>query len=319
MIANDNLIAALEILELHCEQLQVRANILDHIAFGQKKKKTTKRQPPTQARYNARTAGHVRSKSSSSGGVANTAAGGGGDGWGIWKLFGFSSTAPPQQQQRRRQDQEQSGKQHQRARSPHAIQQQEEEEGEEEREEQTQDEIKNDNEPAIDDTADLYDEIYIDPELDLSAAVVFYSHHRIPRDVPGLPEVRNKLALRWGNDFATRAQDDDEPPVKLPEELTDRLRVRKAPVLLVEGYLKEIARSHKIPFRGVNDEDDDDEEEVVELEEDKEGGGLSLQPDTSQLGTKPESHNPSSTGSEGRSGGIPEMDELARRFAALKK
>ncbi|EZF29530.1 hypothetical protein H109_00675 [Trichophyton interdigitale MR816] len=296
VISNDNLIAALEVLELHCEQLQVRANILDHLAFAQKKNKTP-------ARHRGKTQRDARLKNPAGGGKAGSHPAGegskpaSGGGWGIWNFFGFSSApASPSQQP---------------TESPPG---------------QSPDEPVVQAEGNEQDVTEQQYEVYIDPELDRSAAVVFYCYARIPRDVPGLLEVKNKLSLRWGSDFVSRAQDDDDLPVELPEILLDRLRVRKAPESLVESYLTEIARSHGIPYGDID----------IDEEQETEQGGISIN-HTHLAETKNGERSTTqgaSGGSEARSeasntadakdtasklGGIPEVDELSRRFAALKK
>ncbi|KAM5429413.1 Vacuolar protein sorting-associated protein ist1 [Microsporum canis] len=293
VISNDNLIAALEVLELHCEQLQVRANILDHLAFGQKKNKTP-------ARHKGRTAREVRSKGSPGGGKTGEGTKPAtGSGWGIWNLFGFSSTSSS---------------------SPAAAPQQAVDRPSSQQLDQHLDGSDAQTERKDEENTEKQYDVYLDPELDRSAAVVFYSYARIPRDVPGLLEVKNKLALRWGSDFASRAQDDDDLPVELPEILLDRLRVRKAPESLVESYLNEIARSHGIPYGDVdiNEQQETEQEETstnARPVEDKQVEGPS-----GDSNARPEA-NTSTAAKEiaSKLGGIPEVDELARRFAALKK
>lgn len=296
MIANDNLIAALEIVELYCEQLHVRANILDHLAFSQKKKK------------------HVRQKSKAGGvkGAGNSSSksggeregGSGGGGWGIWKMFGYSSNPPRSEGTTTTTKQQQDD-----AQIPEDTN-------------TTEDQRSGPKEDASTEDTEAC-EVYIDPELDQAAAVMFYSYTHIPRDIPGLPEVRAKLALRWGNDFANKVQD-DESPVKLPEELVSRLRVQRAPESLVEMYLKEIARSHGIPWN--QDSEDEDHEGGGESEmssnQKRQPADISVVPglETSDPIGETKPHKPAMAGgSESNDSGIPEVDELARRFAALKK
>ncbi|EFE44302.1 hypothetical protein TRV_00918 [Trichophyton verrucosum HKI 0517] len=293
VISNDNLIAALEVLELHCEQLQVRANILDHLAFGQKKNKTP-------VRHRGKAQRDARSKTSAGGGKAGSHPAGEGSkpapggGWGIWNLFGFSSTPTSSSQQLAESLP---------GRSP--------------------DEPVVQTEGNDGDVSEKQYEVYIDPELDRSAAVVFYCYARIPRDVPGLLEVKNKLSLRWGSDFVSRAQDDDDLPVELPEILLDRLRVRKAPESLVESYLTEIARSHGIPYGDINI--DEEQEAVISINdahpaETKNGEARSTQGASGGSEARSEASNTAAAkDTASKLGGIPEVDELARRFAALKK
>ncbi|WEW54906.1 Vacuolar protein sorting-associated protein ist1 [Emydomyces testavorans] len=324
MIANDNLIAALEIIELHCEQLQVRANILDHIAFGQKRKS----KPPVRRRGN---------QPGSSGSAASTgergSGGGGGGGWGLWKILGLGGGAHAQGQRSGTGDAvAAAGAGNTSPDGPklesHTVA---------EESAKSSDETPKVTEP----------EVYIDRELDRAAGVIFYSYARLPRDVPGLPELRVKLMQRWGNDFASRVQDDDDPPVNLPEDLVERLRVQKASPVLVEKYLKEIARSHGIPWHqdedntnedeagGQNAEDDDELPEFigeqtsrVDNQAAKKGPIKALPDDMKALDAQPsgpdaDSDPPAALKSgpeDSRSArGVPEVDELARRFAALKR
>ena len=285
MIANDDLIRALEILELTCEQLSVRVNLLDHLAFGRGKRPASQKRKASQdAKW-------------------RSAATGQGGGWGIWKMLGFGESS----------DASNGGQ-------ADPVNQQRDGEG-------------RDNEPTAGEDKEE-SETVIEPELDRCAAIVFYTYPRLPRDVPGLLELRAKLILRWGNDFANRIQEDD-CPIGIPEELVERLQVRRPPATLVEMYLKEIARSHGIPWQQEENEGGD--------EGSGEGGGT---PQKQEQETPPKynADDPSlpqskiaghdipkshpfedkmqpdtGTAAEEKSGGIPEVDELARRFAALKR
>nr|KMM72697.1 hypothetical protein CPAG_08991 [Coccidioides posadasii RMSCC 3488] len=318
VIANDNLISALEIIELHCEQLHVRANILDHLAFGQKKKGKT---------LAVRRRGNHAGNHARSGRVAPSTIEGssGGGGWGFWSIFGLGEGSRTQRQRSNTRDAQSV------ARPP--------------THEATVDdgvaediEVKDGAETA----EDREPEVYIDLELDRAAAVIFYSYPRLPRDITGLPELRVKLIQRWGNEFASRAQDDDDLPVDLPEELVERLRVQKASPVLVEKYLKEIARSHGLRWHQDEDEDGDGEggqtvEEDDQLPEfvqetdtqapEKRGiegpKGNMKGADAHSPGTKADAKPSPAQVAEAEStkigGGIPEVDELAKRFAALKK
>ncbi|KAK2739659.1 hypothetical protein FQN57_006492 [Myotisia sp. PD_48] len=302
VIANDNLIAALEILELHSEQLHVRANILDHIASEQKKRK----RPTSTVRANnnlSKAHGNTGPSAARTSATERKS----GSGWGFWNIFGSSSTptatttiTAPTLPADGLGDPSATGN--------------------------FPGELKDNNN---EDEPEQQFEIYLDPDLDRSAGVIIYCSARIPRNVPGLLEVRNKLAHRWGNDFANRATSDVDLPVKLPEQLLDRLRVRQAPESLIEAYLKEIARSHRIRFHGAIEDDEDEEAATAVVAE---AGAIVAGEEVAKGAIRAESRdawnprvsqddeeshkNPSSAG---KSGGIPEMDELARRFAALKK
>ncbi|PGH37088.1 hypothetical protein GX50_00071 [[Emmonsia] crescens] len=351
VIGNDNVIAALEILELYCEQLHVRANIVDHIALGQKRAGPKKKQQAVDTKGESH--------------ASNAESPGSGGGWGIWKALGFGSSQPPQPPPstlttRQQTVQEQLVNHGERLSADHnktattteaPI------------EDQRQHESPSPPPPEKD--------VYLDPDLDKAAAVIFYCYARLPRDIPGLPELRAKLIQRWGNDFANKAQEAD-PSIPLPEELIDRLRVQNPPESLVENYLKEIARAHGISWHQDEDEEADgggggesegivgeDEEQgnrpayandssQTKHNDDNRSSGLDvskkdappqdahIQTKSSSCGAAPQScrsnesatNNPSSSksqsqapvaGVESKKSGIPDVDELARRFAALKK
>ncbi|KAI1937256.1 Vacuolar protein sorting-associated protein ist1 [Ophidiomyces ophidiicola] len=324
IIANDDLIAALEIIELHCEQLLVRANMLDHLAFGQKRKSRTMR----------------RGKSDSS--TANKD----GSASGLWRILGFGKDA---RKQRPGEDDAAGigGRPASNAgRSSERL------------------EVVRSSDSAPGGTVTPPDagppDCYIEPELDRAAAVIFFSYPRLPRDIQGLPELRAKLVQRWGTEFAARAQEENNPPVELPQELVDALRVQKAPAGLVEKYLKEIARSHGISWQQDSENGDDehspseDNNNNNKSNNNNSGGSIGhtkKRHESSADGSTPLRHTqsevaPATTPSEtfkdseaspgvisqsyppaaptGESlerskTGIPQVDELARRFAALKR
>jgi vacuolar protein sorting-associated protein IST1 len=192
------------------------------------------------------------------------------------------------------------------------------------------------HENALEEEEPEQDEVYIERELDKSAAVIFYAYPRIPRDIPGLPELRAKLALRWGSDFANRSQEDN-PPVKIPKELADRLRVHRPSEELIEMYLREIARSHGIPWHQDEDENEEEGDDGGQVPDTEGNLPKASSGDAAALGDKGEAKGSSKAGSvskdlggekasqpgagkaKDRSGGIPDVDELTRRFAALKK
>ncbi|KAI5291403.1 hypothetical protein KEM54_004938 [Ascosphaera aggregata] len=294
VIANDNLIIALEILELHCERLHVRANILDHLVAqkGSRGKYSPKRRPTTPQRQPpAKQASHARSSSSSSSSQSG--------GWSLGRLFGFGSPPPspgPVTQPEKKPDSDSA--------KASDDQTTTEVEGNEGSESATQEEKKQER------------DVYIDPELDRDAAAIFYSYARIPRDIPGLLELRARLVHRWGNDFALKAQDGDPSIVEIPKDLTERLRIEKPPESLIDGYLREIARSYKIPFHGETWDSDDEDQGGDEAEGSSENASASnkknRESDAGQSGGTPRK-------SQSSKDGIPEIDELAKRFAALKK
>ncbi|KAI5305723.1 hypothetical protein KEM56_003517 [Ascosphaera pollenicola] len=286
-IATDNLIIALEILELHCERLHVRANILDHLvaqkaAKGRNSPKP-RPAPPQKRRPPPKQDAQQKPTTPTNGG------------WSLAKLFGFGSSPSSSDAASRPDDRADSTEQ---SPEPETAEQQQEPETHEEKQER---------------------DVYIDPELDRDAAAIFYSYARIPRDIPGLLELRAKLVQRWGNDFAQKAQDGDPSIVEIPKDLIERLRIEKVPESLVENYLREIARSYKIPYHGETwESDNEDDEDSNEQGSGKVQQNKSVSPreeqfqTTHQVGAGPSRRSTSKDG-------LPEIDELARRFAALKK
>ncbi|EEQ84198.1 hypothetical protein RJZ56_003285 [Blastomyces dermatitidis] len=365
VIGNDNVIAALEILELYCEQLHVRANIVDHIALGQK------RAGPKKNQQGAHAKGATHSKPSAGGG-----------GWGIWKALGFGPSQPPQSPPsttQRPDDLEQRAGRGETSTAQNETATTTEAQAKDEQQQRQE----------FPSTPPTEKDVYLDPDLDKAAAVIFYCYMRLPRDIPGLPELRAKLIQRWGSDFANKAQGAD-PSIPLPDELIDRLRIQNPPELLVENYLKEIAKAHGISWHQEDDEEADGgakgEEEGVGKGETVKGEGEqqddppAYENDVSQTkhvdgsradglnGSKKDStpqdahmpgpaqsgpreksssgstvipnhksnesatngtsssksqaptHAPAATAAvESKKSGIPDVDELARRFAALKK
>ncbi|OAX81527.1 hypothetical protein ACJ72_04135 [Emergomyces africanus] len=357
VIGNDNVIAALEILELYCEQLHVRANIVDHIALEQKRAGPKKKQHGVDNKG----AGH-------SSNVESPASGG----WGIWKVLGFGSSQIPQQPRsalttpQQTVQEQQLGGHGDTLKNADRLQPATTTEGQLEEYEQQQES------PA---PPHPEKDVYLDPALDKAAAVIFYCYVRLPRDIPGLPELRAKLIQRWGTDFANKAQEAD-PSIPLPDELIDRLRVQNPPESLVDNYLKEIARAHGIPWHQDKDdaEDGGGESEGVGGEgerqdnppayendgsqtkhyDGKSSGGLDKgkedpPPRDTQIHAQEDSQKKASSGGavppgqrshesatnntsssklqthapaaavESKKSDIPGVDELARRFAALKK
>ncbi|EEH08586.1 DUF292 domain-containing protein [Histoplasma capsulatum G186AR] len=355
VIGNDNVIAALEILELYCEQLHVRANIVDHIALEHKRTGPKKKR---QSSVDVKGASNASSDESSAGS----------GGWRIWKALGLGPSQPPPSPSSTRTAQRQPENEQ----GPLSTDQGERATMIETRaKDEHQQETPSASAPEMD--------VYLDPDLDKAAAVIFYCYVRLPRDIPGLPELRAKLIQRWGIEFANKAQEAD-PSIPLPNELIDRLRIQNPPESLVENYLKEIAKAHGISW---HQEDDDEADGGGGREGEREGEGVdvedqrqdnppsyeqtkhgdddksygldggkkdSLPKDTHAHGhaeTEPQkkpppgsivrpnrtsneaaTYNTSSSklqaqapaaGMESKRSGIPDVDDLARRFAALKK
>lgn len=219
---------------------------------------------------------------------------------------------------------------------------------------------------------------YIDAALDEAAAVIFYAWPRFPHDVRELTMLRGMLAERWGKEFMTLAQDNKLVDVRVPERVVKGLRVKPPTQELVESYLREIAKAYgsswaqsqreseselgEAPPEFVGDTDqpgdgDDDGDAAVpstptrpvnmaearrasetsELNKATPPRGFqSVKSPVSVAPPGPRSDNPNPRvkvpGSETQSetqveppkarngnGSIPELDELTRRFAALRR
>lgn len=120
-------------------------------------------------------------------------------------------------------------------------------------------------------------EPYIDPGLEEATASLIYAAPRMPRDVKEMAVVRGLLVERWGKEFAKRAQDNTDGLV--PDRVAKKLRVEPPSQELVTLYLKEIARTYRVPWPK---EDYEEQEAVEELQgevdnedrdDDGEGGG----------------------------------------------
>lgn len=118
-------------------------------------------------------------------------------------------------------------------------------------------------------------EPYIDHGLEEASASLIYAAPRMPRDVKEMALVRALLVERWGKDFAKRAQDNLDSLV--PDRVVKKLRVEPPSQELVSLYLKEIARTYRVPWPK---EDYEEQEAVDELQEEvddedkaEDGGG----------------------------------------------
>lgn len=240
---------------------------------------------------------------------------------------------------------------------------------------------------ATEDDLEVLESKYIDRALDEAAAAIFYAYPRFPHDVRELTILRTLLADRWGKDFMALAADNKFPPgegVKVPARLVKGLRAKPPSTELVESYLMEIARAYGVNWGEHLQGNQDPElgEAPAEFEErdggepkdrddneagpgdDTGSGDLPSTPaklqrrqsDTAELNRAtpprglqagkspvsvappgPRSDNPNprvkvpdsgaeketapetQTPSKNKSGGIPELDELTKRFAALRR
>ena len=132
----------------------------------------------------------------------------------------------------------------------------------------------------------------------------------------------------------------------MPERLVKGLRVRAPTSELVESYLQEIAKAYGVdwPYPGMDDhdgdigkgddDDDDDDDDGGIKDKDQHQTELSKATPPSELGKNPVSVSapgartdnlhpqvklPPSNKTDDESDRIPEVDELAKRFAALRR
>jgi vacuolar protein sorting-associated protein IST1 len=342
----------MEMIELYCELLLARANVLDQLAFGEKGARARSRaKEALKAEMGAQGHGHGHAH------PQGASSGGGGDGasksflgFSLWAGGGskkqtpnISESTPPRGR-------------------------------------------KTEAEEAVDENDEEQTPSYIDAALDEAAAVIFYAWPRFPHDVRELTMLRGMLAERWGKEFMTLAQDNKLVDVRVPERLVRGLRVKPPGQELVESYLREIARAYgsswgaraqsqsenelgKAPPEFVGDQSGDADQpgdgdggaavpstptrpvnmaearrasETSELNKATPPRGFqSVKSPVSVAPPGPRSDNPNPrvkvpgsetqsetqvegpprarNGNAGGSGGIPELDELSRRFAALRR
>lgn len=174
-----------------------------------------------------------------------------------------------------------------------------------------------------------------DTGLEEAAASIIYAAPRLARDIKELGIVRNMLIERFGKEFATKASEG----AGVPARVTEKLKVDPPKGELVQAYLEEIARTYGVDWPR-------HKEEIEELEAEIEAepqtpkridlGGLSAPVDVgpkSPVSVAPpgaRTDNPSPKvklpGGEGVNkkasnmlGAPPTVDDLAKRFSALKR
>ncbi|KAJ6191102.1 hypothetical protein N7519_001123 [Penicillium mononematosum] len=342
VIATDIAVEVMEMVELYCELLLARANVLDQMAFSDQ---------GTRARLRAKELLKKRTQEQAGATVSTTAGvkGAGGAGESTGSRFGFSWLGGGAQKKEAERP------------SPTTASGSAEDSG---------DGLADDDNP------------YMDTALDEAATVVFYAWHRFPHEVREFTMLRTMLGERYGKEFMTLAQDNKVDSVKVPDRLVKGLRVRPPGHELVESYLREIAKAYGVEWHGAEQElgnapqefednrgdgSGDEEEPQLPQTPGKQQGDSASTPDlsearraseTSEL-TKatpprglaagrspvsvappaPRTDNPHPRvklpGTEGKAAavskedagsksksnnnGIPELDELTRRFADLKR
>lgn len=156
---------------------------------------------------------------------------------------------------------------------------------------------------------------YISPPLDTATTSIIYAQARFPTEVRELTLLRALLTERYGKEFAALAADDRVPGVRVPAKLVKALRVRAPSEELVDSYLGEIARAYAVRSERYNPEGHgldspagggDGEGDVGEGDagEKKKGG---------------DAHDDDGGKSGSPGGKIPEVDDLTKRFAALRR
>ncbi|RAK97493.1 DUF292 domain protein [Aspergillus ibericus CBS 121593] len=215
VIATDTAVEVMEMVELYCELLLARANVLDQAAFGEQGNRARSRARGEVVRQQQQ---HLTT-SSSGGGVGMGMGMGegkkGSSGFSFWGLgFGRRDTTTTSTS------------------SPTS----------------TTTTTTTTTPPAAPEESPEETEGYIDPALDEAAAVIFYAYPRFPHDVREMTILRNLLSDRWGKDFMLLAQENKLEEVKVPERLVRGLRVRPPTAELVECYLLEIARAYGVAW-----------------------------------------------------------------------
>ncbi|KAB8237321.1 DUF292 domain protein [Aspergillus alliaceus] len=337
VIATDIAIEVMEMVELYCELILARANVLDQNAFSEKGVEARNRAKEALGEIRRREMGGLASGVEDGGGSTLGKGKGKGRGFGLGAIFGGGGQA-------RREEKPAS----ETGAGVSAV--------------------------GVEGGGGVGERAYIDSALDEAAAAIFYAYPRFPSDVRELTILRGLLADRYGKEFMTLAQDDRFPVadgLKVPERLVKGLRVRPPSRELVDSYLREIARAYGVSWGGdAEDLDEVPTEFVDDADEGGDGGDLPVTPrkegrpsevqrrmsDTAELNRAtppkglqagkspvsvappgPRSDNPNprvkvpdangngETELEPRSpsksskGGIPELDELTKRFAALKR
>ncbi|KAI9040823.1 DUF292 domain protein [Aspergillus affinis] len=359
VIATDISIEVLEMVELYCELILARANVVDQAAFGEKGVLARNRAKEVWGSLrHAQGQGQHTSGGGNAGGYQKSAS----SGFSFWNPFGGSSKSVA-------------------AGGAESSKPEDSDAGRAARDEDFEGEG---------DDEEVLESKYIDPALDEAAAAIFYAFPRFPHDVRELTILRTLLADRWGKDFMALAADNKFPRgegVKVPARLVKGLRAKPPSMELVESYLLEIARAYGVNWgahlQGHTEEElgeapgeFEDRDDAVESK-DGPGGGDDAGPgdlpstpakpqrrqsDTAELNRVtpprglqagkspvsvappgPRSDNPNprvkvpdsnagkatdkatdgapetQTPSKSKSGGIPELDELTKRFAALRR
>jgi vacuolar protein sorting-associated protein IST1 len=211
-------------------------------------------------------------------------------------------------------------------------------------------------------------EAIIDPGLEEAVRSIIYAAPRT--EIKELNQARVLMVEKFGKDFALSAMEEKG----VADRVLKKLAVSAPDQALVDGYLREIARTYGVRFPGDPLPEDEEEEEEAEDDDDQPSGGSRLKELEAELEAEseelskatpprdigigspvriapqsPSTENPtakiklpgpgkgdvkpkptrkaSASGESKKKGGdgggpggkIPEIDDLAARFAALKK
>ena len=112
-----------------------------------------------------------------------------------------------------------------------------------------------------------------DPGLEEAVRSIIYAAPRT--EIKELHQVRQLLVEKFGKDFALDSMDDRDG--KVSERVKKKLSVTVPERALVEGYLKEVARSYGVDWPKKQELlDSDDEEERSDDNDDDKGGGQAI-------------------------------------------
>ncbi|KAK9452785.1 regulator of Vps4 activity in the MVB pathway-domain-containing protein [Dipodascopsis uninucleata] len=188
-----------------------------------------------------------------------------------------------------------------------------------------------------------------DPGLEEAVRSVIYASGRT--DIKELQQVRDMLILKFGKEFARETL--DEPEKTIPERVLKKLIIEPPKEELVTLYLEEIARTYRIPWQGLPEEERKkflhQNDDFYDDDDGGSGGGIGETDSGLQLPSvgqaepgnqaSPISVAPIAATSENpkpkvvfqgqsiskpaaassKKSDIPDLDELSKRFAALKR
>lgn len=230
VITTDIGVEAMEMVELYCELLLARANVLDQLAFGEKGAEL-RREGAVHRIHHAAGSSESRSVSVKTGGSPGRrdksdqaqARGRG--------LFGFSffgggggMESPKEQLEGNDTPVEED-------------QQYEAEEGSENEHKRGRDSLEENDEKPY----------YLDSAIDEAAIAIFYAWPRFPHEVRELTMLRTLLVERYGKEFMHIASE-NRADIKVAPRLVKRLQVRAPTKELVESYLLEIAKAYGVEW-----------------------------------------------------------------------